>query len=333
LVKFNIHITHMVLQKLGIHAHVSHTLIYTMKRWKFYQIFPVSFPENTAMIAWLKVISGFTKMKENMNIALVRVGIIFLILMFVSSAGCIRHFQNNNSGETEGFSLSVGSAIETQSLSGDIPHSNPPSISSSVAITTPPEYIEVADVDPNLYVTPDPYRLPYRDHGNWTAIDSSRVPKIPQFTKSFTLRSNSSAIRVNVTQGPLIIDLTFSPFFENPDQTGDTSKSYPSDDEEESDDESDEGPSRVLSGTFAFVYPYAEISVIDAITNETVAKEGYGGIYSSGTKNSITIYREGSFIVTLTGDFVKTDMKITTGSAAIKTTVPTPTPIIEEEWE
>jgi hypothetical protein len=288
------------------------------------------------MIARLRVISGFTKMKKNMNVALVRVGIIFLILMFVSSTGCIKHFQNNNSGETERFSLSPGSApIDTQSPSGDVPRSDPPSVTPSSAITTPPGYIEVDDVDPNLYVTPDPYKLPYRNLSNSTSGEPFRVPRIPQFTRSFTLRSNTTAIRVNVTQAPLIIDLTFSPFFENPDQTGDTSRSYPSDDEEESDsDEGDsEGASRDLSGSYAFVYPYAEISVIDTLTNETVAKEGYGGIYSSGTKKSITLYRGGSFIVTLTGDFVETDMTITTGSAAVKTTVPTPIPIIEEEWE
>ena len=275
-----------------------------------------------------------------MNTAPVSIGIILLLLVLVSSAGCIKQFQNYT-GAINGTSSESSEFTVIDPISSQVgnPPGNSKGSSPSVAVTTPPGYIEVDEINPDPYVTFDPYRLPYRDLRNRSSDEPLRVVRIPQFMKKIVLRSNSTAFSVTVPQAPLVIDLTFSPLFESPDLTGpgltvDTSRKYPPHKGEGGSGEDDEDEEhRVLSGAFAFVYPQAEISIIDAITNETVAREGYGGIYSSDKNKKITLYHDGSFIVTLKGDFIDTTMVITTGSAAVKTTAPTPTPVSEDEWE
>ena len=263
-----------------------------------------------------------TKMKKRMKNFVQTVTILLILLILLASAGCINKIfpketatEQNKEGETHSSSPYPADTPVT----GDALTAGDPVVNG----TPQPEKLEVEDASPFPYITPDPYRLPYRDHGNWTTIDANRVPRIPQFTKSYVLRTNSTAVRVNVTQAPLIINLTFSPVFTSPDQTGDTGKNYPSgdDDDEESDDESGGGgggSSRALSGSYGFVYPSAEISVIDVLTNETVAKEGYGRIYSTDDEKKITLYRDGLYLITLEGDFMDVGMAITTGNAAVK---------------
>lgn len=275
-----------------------------------------------------------------MNTAPVSIGIIILLLVLVSSAGCIKQFQNYTGGingtPSESSEFTVIDPVSSQEGN---PPGNSMGGSPSVAVTTPPGYIEVDEINPDPYVTSDPYRLPYRDLRNLSSSEPLRVVRIPQFMKKIVLRSNSTAFSVTVPQAPLVIDLTFSPLFESPDLTGpgltvDTSRKYPPHKGEGESGEEEEEEHRVLSGAFAFVYPQAEITVIDDITNETVAREGYGGIYSSDKNKKITLYHDGSYIVTLKGDFIDTDLKITTGSAVVRTPVVTPTNTIsEDEWE
>ena len=152
-------------------------------------------------------------MKNYIHSVLVGIEIIFLILVFVSSTGCIRHLPIGNAGTNGTYPGSPDPvAIDTPSPGDNVLSGNSSAVP-SVAATTLPEKLEVTEVDPRLYVTPDPYQLPYRDHGNWTTGEANRVPKIAQFTKKIILRSNSTAFGVNVTKGPLVIDLTFSPNF------------------------------------------------------------------------------------------------------------------------
>lgn len=236
-------------------------------------------------------------MKKKMNSTLARIGIVFLLIVFVSVTGCIKYLPIGTAGTNDTHAVSQDPATtNTASPSGNVPSVNSTAVPSFIA-TTPPDNLDVADVDPYPYITPDPYRLPYRDHGNWTTGEVNRVPKIPQFTKEIILRSNSTAFRVNVTKGPLVVNLTFSPQFIDPDHTS-------------------------LDGTNSFVSSNAEVTVYDAITHITVGKEGYNGIYSSDADKKITIYRDGSFIITLTGNFIDVKLAISTGSVPEPAQIP-----------
>jgi hypothetical protein len=80
------------------------------------------------------------------------------------------------------------------------------------------------------------------------------------------------------------------------------------------------------TGPASFVYTCAEAVVIDTASNGTVAQEGYGCTYGSTAKKTLKVYKEGSFIIVLSGQFMDVTMKITTGSAPLKAT-PTSTPV------
>jgi len=191
----------------------------------------------------------------------------------------------------------------TLSPSGNDSLSKSPAISPPVVVTTPPGYIEVDEVDPEPYVTPDPYKLPYRDHGNWTTGEPDRIPRIPQFTKSYFLRSNSTAVRVNVTKGPLVIDLTFRPQWTDPDHTGIGSTV---------DEEGNVTPGTSVN---SFVYSTAVVTVYSEGSRAIVEQDGYGKEFSVDTEKKITLYHEGSYVITLTGNFIDVNMAIITGSA------------------
>jgi hypothetical protein len=250
--------------------------------------------------------------------------VLFLGLGFcLSSAGCIKQVQHYTSGYNGSQTESSGSRlIPALSPTADIPVSAAPAVPSESGALPYRENFRVEEVDPIVYITPDPYRLPYREHGSWTTREPDRVPKIPQFTKKIILRSNSTAFRVNVTKGPLVIDLTYCPLHPNPDNTHAGSKKS-----EETGDTEDYGVS-----TNSFVFSNAEITVIDEIAGGApVAKEGYNGIYSSDLYKQITVYREGSFVITLTGNFIDVDMAIITGSAREIDLVPATEPDREEQ--
>jgi hypothetical protein len=233
---------------------------------------------------------NITKMKNRNKKGVLQCGTILLLLAVVLSAGCIKYLPIGNAGANGTHPESPDSvAIDIPATSGTVSSGNSSVVPSAVA-ATPSEKLEVVEVDPELYITPDPYRLPYRDHGNWTTVDASRIPKTPEFTKHIILRSNSTAFSVNVTKGPLVIDLTFSPQFTNPDMTS-------------------------LEGTNSFVSSNAEVTVINSMTNVTVATEGYNWVYSTEDHKKITVYSDGSYIITLTGNFIDVTMAIITGSA------------------
>jgi len=268
-------------------------------------------------------------------------GIILLLVLFVFSTGCINSVQTVLS-EKEA-DAGMGSPSGYENFPGmDLPAD--PSGSGALdrvpvtATPSPARTLVVKEVSPDPYVTSDPYRLPYRDHGTWSTVDIARIPRIPEYSKEFILRSNTTAIRVDVAEGPLVLDLTFSPLFDKPDQTADTGSSYPSEDADDEEEEDSGGASGggtgLRTGPASFVYPYGEVTVIDIVTNATVAKEGYGCTYSSDKGKTMKVYKDGSFIVTLSGQFIDIKIKITTGSAPVVTTrVPVTYYVpVEEEW-
>ena len=277
-------------------------------------------------------------MKNGLNTTLKKTGIIFLLLLLVLSSGCIKSLLADK-GEDKGSPTLPPEPGVNRSSSGNIPITASITVSPHAVVTTPPDYIEVAGVDPRPYVTSDPYAIPYRDHGNWSNEEPARISRIPQFTKTVILRSNATAFQVNVTRGPLVIDLTYSPLFSNPDQTKQKSDDSDSNDDSGSTeniaitdgrDNFDDSWSRSgyisnsAVATNSFVSSNAEVSVLNEISNGTVAQEGYGGIYSTDLHKQITIYREGPYIITLTGNFIDVNIAITTGSAR-EVVTPAPT--------
>ncbi len=165
---------------------------------------------------------------------------------------------------------------------------------------SPGDSLEVKNLDPGPYVTQDPYRLPYRNLHNHTTTHPGRVVRVSQFSQKVVLRSSTTVFHVNVTQGPLIVDLKFDPIFSDPDQTD------------------------MAVGIASFIHPNAEVSIYDDKAHgEPIARDGYGGIYSDNLEKRVTVYREGPHIITLSGNFVDVEVFITTGSAPEITDVST----------
>ncbi|NMB78077.1 MAG: hypothetical protein GYA23_03160 [Methanomicrobiales archaeon] len=243
---------------------------------------------------------------------------VFFILVLVSSAGCIKVLQSGISGEKESqhvppeFPFEASAQYEPDAL----PY---PAEATTPVASQPDSTLQVDELSPKPYTTRDPYGLPYREHGNWSTREPARVARIPQFTKTVTLDGNTTVFRVNVTDGPLVVDLAFNPKFKNPDNTD--AGNVCNDEDGVCEDE------EKRYGVFvnSFTYSKAEVAVRDGRSNGTVAKEGYGGIYSTDLKKQITIYNEGPFIIILSGDKVEITMTITTGTAR-EQVIPTATP-------
>jgi len=232
-------------------------------------------------------------MKDFTKETVFRIGAFLVLAMFILSTGCIKYVPVVGGGGEGGTHLPGSGTAQASTISTE---TSQPSlgVSPSVTVTTPsPDSFEVDQVDPSPYITPDPYKIPYHKPSNWTlTVDPDSVLRIPQFTKNIVLISNATAFRLNVTKGPLYINLTFNPLFSSPDNTN-------------------------AQGTNSFVYSDAEVVVIDGSSGVVVTKDGYGGIYSSDAQKTITVYQEGPFIITLSGDFIEVNMAISTGSAQI----------------
>lgn len=246
-----------------------------------------------------------------MNGRLPALGMILVLLMVVLSSGCINSVQAMLGGSgTNGKLLDEDEYPPGMSL---VP--GPDSSAGAAAVLTPApspaQTLAVEVVSPDPYVTTDPYRLPYRDHGNWSTVDAVRVEKIPQYSKSFVLRSNATAVRVNAPEAPVVIDLTFNPKWDNPDQTKETSGSF------------------VHSKALVTVHPDNSSAVLE--------QDGYGCGYSTETKKKITLYREGTVVITLSGDFIDVTMKVTSGGGLGPVATPKPSGYYndfydDEEW-
>jgi hypothetical protein len=262
-------------------------------------------------------------MKKTMNAAPARIGIILLVVTLALSSGCVNKILLPDSGgDTGGPSpLSEFTLTTTSSPTAEILPIAPTAVSTPVGMITPSGNLDVNELDPTPYFTPDLYALPYRDHGNWTTIDPARVIRAAQFRQKIVLRSNTSVFRVNVTKGPLVVDLAFNPVFPDPDQTSMVGGMG-----EES------GEKTYGVSVTSFVHSNAEVSIFDETSGgEPVAMDGYRGVYSNDPGKRITVYREGPHIITLSGNYVDVVMFITTGSAPEIT--PVPTPEAYDEWD
>lgn len=211
--------------------------------------------------------------------------------------------------------------------------------SAPVAEITPVKSEIVTEVAPVM--TPDPYPIL---HGR--RINESRqyrfLDRQPEFTKSYIFRGNATGLLINVAQGPLYIVYTVTP---------------------QNDCMANRGSCR---GDLEkpVQRPYLTITVRDNLTQEVLAEDGYGGVYSWNTGNyqvsieseegsytsetsprHIVLYREGQFHITMEGNYLDIDLSIITGaspdplevstekqSGQLPSSSPTPSTPEEEEW-
>ena len=81
----------------------------------------------------------------------------------------------------------------------------------------------------------------------------------------------------------------------------------------------------------SFVYSNGLIEVHPAGSHAVIEREGYGKEFSNDEKKRITLYREGSFVIVLSGDFIDIDMTVSTGEAAEKPVVSVQN-TLDEDW-
>jgi hypothetical protein len=165
----------------------------------------------------------------------------------------------------------------------------------------------------------DPYVMQHGTRINQTGV-FNRAILLAEFEKTYVFRGNATAFHVNVVEGPLIIEYEVTP---QVDCLGSL--------------ESCRG-----SNAKPVQRPYFTMTVRDNATHQVIAENGYGREYSSQTINWITIYREGEYHVTMTGNYLDVFVQVGTGQAANSwdaqwqagsgspTADPTPPP--EEAW-
>jgi hypothetical protein len=245
------------------------------------------------------------------------IGIIFLLLIAATmfSCGCIKKVQNL----TESAEVSA-TAIPASGTNATLTDNTPSGGTSGSADLAPvaqmtPAKSEIAtEVAP--YLTPDPYPIIHGLRINETR-QYSFLYRMPEYQKIYTMGGNANGLLVNVVEGPLYIVYLIEPqndcITDPEDCRGDMSKPVQR--------------------------PYLTITVRDNQTKEIVAEDGYGGMYSSdighykvkveeikadgSTETNefypgpryIAIYKEGTYHITLDGNYLDVGLSIITGAS------------------
>jgi len=235
-----------------------------------------------------------------------------LIVLLISSAGCIRIAENALGGEKSGSTDNVTTSPGvTAGSSATIPQSE---------FTPPPDNVPTPQITDSIVEffpqpTPDPYPIIHGVRINATP-QYSFLTRTPEFTKTYTMKGYPVGILLNVTQGPLYIEYTINPKYDCLN-----------------DPESCRGTVLVPVNR-----PYMTITVRDNQTQQIVAGDGYAREYSSDTGNYqytntvasadsteagtytsepepryIAIYREGQFQIIMDGDYLDVTLSIVTG--------------------
>jgi len=265
--------------------------------------------------------------------------ILALLGLAIVSSGCIKTVQNTIVPTPSPEVTPVASNTE-------IPEVLPKAVAvpeMPVAELAPSKSAAVEEVAPDL--TPDPYPVIHGTRLNQTLKEDPVYYGPYEFEKTYTFRGNATALRVNVAEGPLYFIYIVTPQNDcmlNPDSCrGDKTKPVNR--------------------------PYLTITVRDNQTHEIVADDGYGREYTSDTGNYefiisgkttdgllssggsestnivtpgprvIRVYREGTFDITLEGNFLDVDVKVKTGATAsgaiaAATTTAAPESPEEERW-
>jgi hypothetical protein len=273
--------------------------------------------------------------------------ILFLLVVFAAvGGGCVNKILHKNPEIPEQPASETKNSPAINTSSGEAASAPESEITIPGAKLTPLKSEIVTEAAP--FTTPDPYPVM---HG--TRINETRqyrfIERTPEFTKTYTLRGNSTGLLVNVAEGPLYIVYKVEPLHDcylYPD-TCRGSKTRP------------------------IQRPYLIITVRDNQTHEVVARDGYGGEFSSDTGHYnfvvagdtmdgltssagtgsnpvspgprfISLYKEGRFHITLEGNYLNTEISIITGTSpdpletalemeSMGASVPPPVPE-NEEW-
>lgn len=264
-----------------------------------------------------------------------------LLLLLISSAGCVKVIQKSIDTSAPAGSetpVPADTLVERQNIAASAP--DPSSGSAALPKITPSRSNITVDVAPIL--TPDPYPIIHGTRINETPWYDFRYRQ-PEFTKKYRLDGNATGLLVNVVEGPLYIVFVVTPQQDclvSPSSCRGTMKS-------------------------PVTRPSLKITVRDNQTYEIVAEDGFGREFSSDTGNYqfiitsknadgstttttstpgpryITIYKEGVYHLTIEGNNLDVDLSIITGSSPDPLdvslgsrrgqTTPSATPLPEEE--
>ncbi len=232
----------------------------------------------------------------------VQILLIFLILLIIMSCscGCIRLVQKSLSNDDgSGANGSSGTCKDGCDVVTTQTHKPRTTFNAGNAagrdVSRPVTPTLVAETAPILEDAPDPVQHATRFN---TSDDTSRLTRVPDFVKTYSLQAGAIGLIVNVTKGPLIIRFDIDPVhdcIEDPDS---------------------------CRGNLAASAnrPYCTVTVRDSGTRAIVAQDGYGREYSSDTSNHvITVYGSGQYHITLEGSYLDLTLSITTGASAFTT--------------
>lgn len=272
------------------------------------------------------------------SVPILFITVIMVLTITVFSGGCVKMLQGST--ETVATTDTAPQAMPGSEVTSAVPDLTPvPVPQAPVAEMTPMKSAAVQEVAPVL--TPDLYPVLHGTRINDTWVVNPLLQGPYEFEKTYTLKANAAGLLVNVAEGPLYIIYVVTPqndCLKNPDSCrGDIKKPVNR--------------------------PYLTITVRDNQTQEIIAEDGYGREYSSDIGSSeysktltstdphytehstttisvdtdprcIKIYKEGTFHITLEGDFLDVDVKIKTGATPADvgdTSVPGTAPPAEEE--
>jgi hypothetical protein len=243
-------------------------------------------------------------MKISKNTALGRIGIIFLVLLFVSSAGCIRQVQNTLSPSGSG-----QDAVTTAPMS---PVQTPVSVSTgTAAVSSPgitvPETPAPSTASIAVPIYPDDWNrdvrnLSGRDGGSVTLpTENAWSSRLPLYTLNVAPNYDARAIEVNVTHGPLVIIFSATPQIQDPriSFADVTVRELPS--------------KEIVAEERIDHFPQADMSS----TTRTVESGG-------PDEKQIVIFREGAYHINVDGNQVSINLAVYTGdSPVVATAAPT----------
>ncbi len=241
--------------------------------------------------------------------------LLVMVIFIAGTAGCIKHIQKTAGGDAEATLAPDSVQNHNSPVLQPAPTGTPATVKSPSAASVPVASVTVqqsAQVQEVAPILPDdPYPIIHGVRVNAAPVYAF-LNRTPEFKKTYTLRGNATGLLVNVAQGPLYIVFKVNPEYD--------CLSHP----------------ESCRGTLAVPVnrPYLTITVRDNRTQAIVAEDGYAREYSSDNghyrieviskKDSTTstpgpryipVYAEGTFHITVEGNYLDVEISIITGSS------------------
>lgn len=278
------------------------------------------------------------KIQKKMNFQGYILFTLVLLLLFMTSAGCLKTVQKSIDGSNQDSSILPTPSDDTSDFTNK---GLPVTVGTPLATPLPkitPQKSNITSVALPI-LTPDPYPILHGTRINETP-QYRFLDRAPEYEQTYHLRGNATGLLVNVVEGPLYIVYVVSPQLDCLVSPA-----------------SCRGSMKVPA-----TRPYLKITVRDDQTHEIVAEGGYGREFSSDTgKYTITvetkegsttstpgpryipIYKEGKYHLTVEGNYLDVDLSIITGtspdpldmsmqSQSGQPAAPVAIPPPEEEW-